>query len=110
MTKMDDYSGDPWLTEILRFLRFINYVIVSVPVLVVVVKPAISDLLTAAKEADQRTRNDDGSHQANVCIVYNQFITGVEPLCWIDEEFLRSVENKDRLGVARHEQHYRLEM
>ena len=27
---------------------------------------------------------------------------GVEPLCWIDEELLWSVENKDRLSVTLH--------
>ena len=73
-------------------------------------EPEIADLIKAAKEADQRTHNDDGSHQANVCIVCDEFIIGVEPLCCIDEEFLQSIENKDRLGVARYERYYRLEM
>ena len=35
---------------------------------------------------------------------------GAEPLCWIDEEFLQSIKNKDRLGVARYKRHYQLEM
>ena len=70
-------------------------------------KPEIANSIKAAKEADQRTQNDDGSHQASVCIVCDEFIMGVEPLCWIDEEFLQSIENKDRLGVERYERHPR---
>ena len=75
-----------------------------------VVEPATAAPIKAAKKADQRTKNEDGSHQANVCIVCDELIMGVEALCWIDEEFLQSTENINRLGVARYSRHYILEL
>ena len=70
----------------------------------------MSDSVRAAKEADQRIQNEDGLHQAIVCVVCNEIIKAVEPFCWIDEEFLQSNDVKDRVGVEHYEQHYRLEL
>ena len=43
-----------------------------------------------AKNLDQRTRNEDGSHQANVCVVCDEFIDGTQVLHWIEDSMLRS--------------------
>ena len=75
-----------------------------------VVNPNIFDPINAAKQFDQRTNNEDGSHQAVVCVVCDELIKGVEPFRWINEEVLRGDDIKDRLGVERYEEHYRLEL
>ena len=75
-----------------------------------VVDPDILNPVNAAKQFDQRTINEDGSHQALVCVVCDEVIKGVEPFHWIDEEVLRGDDIKDRLGVERYEEHYRLDL
>ena len=75
-----------------------------------VVDPDTLNPVNAAKQFDQRTINEDGSHQALVCVVCDEVIKGVEPFHWIDEEVLHGDDIKDRLGVERYEEHYRLEL
>ena len=45
------------------------------------VNPDIFSSINAAKQFDQRTLNEDGSHQALVCVVCDEIIKGVEPFC-----------------------------
>ena len=75
-----------------------------------VVEPDIFDRVNAAKQFNQRTRNEDGSHQALVCVVCDELIIGVGPFRWIYEKVLRGDNIKDRLGVERYEDHYRVEL
>ena len=72
--------------------------------------PDIFDPINAAKWFDQRTRNDDGFHQALVCVICNELIIGVEPFCWINKQVLRGGDIKDRLGVERYKYHYCVEL
>ena len=74
------------------------------------VDPGIFDPINAAKQFDQRTKNEDGSHQALVCVVCDELIIGVEPFCWIDKEVLQGDNTKERLGVERYKTHYRVDL
>ena len=56
-----------------------------------------------AQEFDGRTRNDDGSYQANVCVVCDEIIKGVQPVFWLPESMLLSDDISNRLSVDRYE-------
>ena len=60
------------------------------------VEPNIFNPVNAAKRFDQRTRNEDGFHEALICVVCDELIIGVEPFHWIDEEVLRGDDIKER--------------
>ena len=64
-----------------------------------IVDPNIFDPINVAKQFDQRTKNDDGPHQALVCVVCDELIKGIEAFHWINEETLRGDDIKNRLGV-----------
>ena len=70
-----------------------------------VVDPNIFDPINAAKQFDQRTKNDDGSHQALVCVVCDELIKGIEAFFWIDEETLRGDDIKNRFDSTPQQEH-----
>ena len=55
-----------------------------------------------SKNMDQKTKNNGGSHQANVCPVCNKIIYGTKPLHWVDKSLLRLEQNECRLSVERY--------
>ena len=73
-------------------------------------EPDIFDPVNAAQPFDQRTRSENGPHQALVCVVCDELIIGVEPFQWIDEEVLWGDDIKERLGAELYENHYRVEL
>ena len=75
-----------------------------------VVDPDTFNPINAAKQFDQRTLNEDGSQKTLAYVVCNELIKGVEPFRWINEEVLWTDDIKDRLGVERYEEHYRLDL
>ena len=68
------------------------------------IEPELIKSVAKAKEFDQRTQRENGLHQANVCVVCDEFIFGTQPLKFIDESMLRSEETANRLSVARYQQ------
>ena len=55
-----------------------------------------------------RTKWQDGSHQATVCVVYDRVISGDEKLCNILKERLE--ENRHRIGVDAYKLFYGVEL
>ena len=62
------------------------------------------DLVNKAITEVTRTRREDGTHKANVCVVCDRLIIGTEEVKEISKERLES--NKDRISVDSYESFY----